>query len=91
MRYRKKPVVVDAIRVPDIGKSTCNEFFEALRVLGANASPDRIMLPMDDHIVIHTLEGEMRANPGDWIIKGVMGEFYPCKSDVFEATYEPQP
>jgi len=39
--------------------------------------------------VIHTLEGDMVANPGDWIITGVKGEVYPCKDDVFRATYEP--
>lgn len=39
-------------------------------------------------ILIPTLEGEMRASPGDWIIKGVQGEFYPCKPDIFTATYE---
>lgn len=41
-------------------------------------------------ILIPTLEGEMRAGPGDWIIKGVKGEFYPCKPDVFAAVYEPE-
>lgn len=40
-------------------------------------------------IDLSTLEGTMRANLGDWIIKGVKGEFYPCKPDIFEATYEP--
>ena len=40
-------------------------------------------------LAIQTLEGVMIANPGDWIIKGVQGEFYPCKPDIFEATYEP--
>lgn len=40
-------------------------------------------------LVIHTLEGDHRASPGDYIIKGVNGEFYPCKPDVFEKTYEP--
>ena len=39
-------------------------------------------------MVIATLEGEMQAKPGDWIIKGVQGEFYPCKPEIFEATYE---
>ena len=39
--------------------------------------------------MVRTLEGHMRANLGDWIIKGVKGEFYPCKPDIFEATYEP--
>lgn len=40
-------------------------------------------------ITIRTLEGDMTASPGDWIIRGVQGEFYPCKPDIFEATYEP--
>lgn len=39
-------------------------------------------------IFVHTLEGEMRVNSGDWIIRGIKGEFYPCKPDIFEATYE---
>lgn len=38
--------------------------------------------------IIHTLEGEMTANPGDWIITGIKGEKYPCKNDIFEMTYE---
>jgi hypothetical protein len=42
-----------------------------------------------DHL-IHTLEGVMTASPGDWIITGVKGERYPCKPDIFEATYEPE-
>ena len=46
----------------------------------------------DGHVIaIDTLEGEMHADPGDWIIRGVQGEFYPCKPDIFEATYEPVP
>jgi hypothetical protein len=40
-------------------------------------------------LIIHTLEGAMTASVGDWIIRGVKGEFYPCKPDIFEATYEP--
>jgi hypothetical protein len=42
-----------------------------------------------DYIVIQTLEGKMAATPGDWIIKGIKGEFYPCRPDIFEATYTP--
>lgn len=41
-----------------------------------------------EHIAIETLEGTMRALPGDWIIRGVKGEFYPCKPEIFDATYE---
>lgn len=42
----------------------------------------------DSHMVVHTLEGDMRADIGDWIIRGVNGEFYPCEPDIFAATYE---
>lgn len=42
-----------------------------------------------EFLLIETLEGTHRANPGDWIIRGVKGEFYPCKPDIFAATYEP--
>lgn len=44
--------------------------------------------PVPEHIAIDTLEGTMRALPGDWIIRGVQGEFYPCKPDIFAETYE---
>lgn len=42
----------------------------------------------DVPMVVHTLEGDMQANPGDWIITGIAGETYPCKNDIFKATYE---
>jgi hypothetical protein len=45
--------------------------------------------PGEDFMIIETLEGDMRAVSGDWIIRGVKGEFYPCKAEIFEATYEP--
>jgi len=57
-KYRKKPVVIDAVQT-------------------------------QERVEIVTLEGTMVANPGDWIITGVKGERYPCKPDIFEATYEP--
>jgi hypothetical protein len=44
----------------------------------------------EGEIYLDTLEGTMRADVGDWVIKGVKGEFYPCKPDIFEATYEPE-
>jgi len=73
--YRKKPVIVQA-----------EEF-----------DPDHRPLPFDGHSVccfdgekwfIETLEGQMLLTPGDYVIKGVKGEYYPCKPDIFEATYE---
>ena len=58
MKYRKKPVVVEAYQT-------------------------------DKEVIIHTLEGDMKANVGDYIITGINGEQYPCKPDIFEKTYEP--
>jgi len=80
MKFRKKPVVVEAIRyLPD--GSNVDEVDAFLGgIEWKTCSP---MLA-----VIHTLEGNMLASPGDWIIKGVKGEFYPCKPDIFEATHE---
>jgi hypothetical protein len=83
-KFRKKPVVIEAIRF------TGNNCIECLLFMG---TPEHIAfnpeLHNTDHPTIHTLEGKMTASPGDWIIKGVKGEFYPCKPDIFEATYEP--
>ncbi len=90
MKFRKKPVVIDAICVPQsLATETNNWFFEALQTMGANRVGSNIIMPMRDHILIKTLEGDMRADPGDWIIKGIKGEFYPCKPDIFTMTYEP--
>ena len=77
--YRKRPVVIDAIQFKD-----CKEGLVAVMRFCPN-----IQLVGASHIRIPTLEGWMTASPGDWIIKGVKGEFYPCKPDIFEQTYEP--
>jgi hypothetical protein len=76
MRYRKKPVVIEAWH----------------NVEGA-VRPDWLQSPgvafAGDAVIISTLEGVQKANAGDWIIRGVKGELYPCRADIFEATYEP--
>jgi len=89
-RYRKKPVVVEAIRFDGTEESinTIREWasgagLSVLRPRGGDRASFHALLE------IPTLEGDMRAQPGDWIIKGVKGEFYPCKPEIFEATYEP--
>lgn len=86
MKFRKKPVVVEARRVTP---KNANEIIlwahDGLRP-EANA---RIFKDIGGGLSICTLEGYMHASVGDWIIKGVEGEFYPCKPDIFEATYEP--
>ena len=77
--YRKKPVVIEAIQYQrEDNILTVQEFVgESLKY-----NPD------DNEYYIITLEGNMKASVGDWIIKGVQGEFYPCKPDIFEKTYE---
>jgi hypothetical protein len=78
MKYRKKPVVIHALKyIPDRWEvSAPPEFFEAVSVNGAG------------HVSIRTLRGDMTVNPGDYVIRGVKGEFYPCEPDIFEMTYE---
>lgn len=88
-QYRKKPVVIDAIRWhPE--KSMPAPFHLAIiekRVGHIISKAHRADTPFD-WWAIRTLEGEMRIEPGEWLICGVKGEFYACKSDIFEATYE---
>lgn len=80
MKFRKKPVVIEAEQFTEWNKDRCFNF------VTCNKSADFL----DDKPIlkIQTLEGIMIACLGDWIIKGVKGEFYPCKPDIFEQTYE---
>lgn len=81
MKFRKKPIVVEAMQYTD---EQVNEI--VAWVGGARAM--RVNWENDAALEIVTLEGVMTASLNDWIIKGIKGEFYPCKSDIFEATYE---
>ena len=85
-KYRKKPVVIDAIRF-DGSSTSVNEIEHWMRTGVYKKSIIRTQ-DMGRKISIKTLEGEMIASMGDYIIKGVQGEFYPCKPDIFEKTYE---
>ena len=78
-KYRKKPIVIEAKRL-----SVDNQ----LKICDWIGSGNRQTFWDSGEIDIITLEGTMRAHIGDWIIKGVSGEFYPCKPDIFELTYE---
>jgi hypothetical protein len=80
MKFRKKPVVIEAVRWDG-----SNGAYEAVKALDENGAVSF------EHGGLHitTLEGTMHADIRDWIIKGVKGELYPCKPDIFEATYEP--
>ena len=77
-RYRKKPVVIDAIQFTGANHAEVAKFMGIINY-------DR----NSRGIPIATLEGELVAGPGDWLIRGIKGEYYPCRSDIFEATYEP--
>jgi hypothetical protein len=83
VKYRKKPVVIEAIRMaePETPESVA-------RWCGGKVVGDGIT-GHSYEVEITTLEGTMRAVVGDYVIKGVKGEFYPCKADIFAATYEP--
>lgn len=89
MKFRKKPVVIEAVQYDGFNKDEIDEFVG--RQLGEYVISDAAWQvgaarPITK-LVIPTLEGNMDAIMGDYIIKGVKGEFYPCKSDIFEQTY----
>ena len=77
-QYRKKPVIIEAMQLTRENQMDVSLWCSAV-------------VHYDEYLTIYTLEGTHRADFGDWIIKGVKGEFYPCKPDIFEMTYEPWP
>lgn len=90
MKYRKKPVVIDAVQFNGRNVGEIEVFIGKklkTRVFSDAAYEAGVAAPLFE-IDIETLEGVMTASPNDYIIKGVKGEFYPCKPDVFEQTYE---
>ncbi len=80
MRFRKKPVTISAAQWTGEVTEDLKALFGDTEIVVKTSNP-----PM---LSIGTLEGHMLANVGDWIIRGVKGELYPCKPDIFEATYE---
>lgn len=76
MKYRKKPVVIGAMQWDGKDLLELSGFVGDAMIIGPGA------------VMIRTLEGDLRVSRGDYIIKGVQGEFYPCKPDIFEKTYE---
>jgi hypothetical protein len=89
-KFRKKPVVIEAVQW------TGQNLMEVVgSFTGRHGSVHHLKWQEYEELVareglkIFTLEGAMKADVGDWIIKGVKGEFYPCKPDIFAATYEP--
>lgn len=101
MKYRKKPVVVEARQLVGstadthavyqwVESNTLGSFEPMSRIEGREPWPASGVTidPRDGRMIIATLEGGHWADPGDFIICGVQGEFYPCKPDIFAATYE---
>lgn len=78
--FRKKPVVIEAHPWQDAMTAELRDWF------GTSEWTHDLR---NGNLYIHTLEGVMTVDVGDWIIRGVAGEFYPCKPDIFAATYEP--
>ena len=102
MKFRKKPVVIEARQLVDstadvhdvyrwVESNTLGSFEPMAVIEGRQPYPASGVSidPRDGRLIISTLEGLHWADLGDWIIRGVQGEFYPCKPDIFEATYEP--
>lgn len=83
-KYRKKPVVIEACQVSNNNVDVCVWMDE----VGNKERSEFRIDPGTGSLYIWTLEGEMKAEVGDYVIRGVKGEFYPCKPDIFEATYE---
>jgi hypothetical protein len=85
MKYRKKPVVIEAMQLTE------TNMLDVISWINKDSPPSDKSVVLQDNstnsIIIRTLEGNMAAVVGDWIIKGVMGEYYPCRNDIFQATY----
>lgn len=97
MKFRKKPVVIDAVQWTGANVQELTNFLAGFEVHIAppngEAECTKCLVRFDyttnpPKLEIPTLEGTHTASPSDWIIRGVKGEFYPCKPDIFEATYE---
>lgn len=84
-KYVKKPVVIDAFKLTE--ETSLKEIYNFFGVINDNSEKPFTIFTELGFLEIKTLEGTMRANIGDYVIKGIKGEFYPCKEDIFEQTY----
>lgn len=84
IKYKKKPVVIEALQFKsDMSVKDLNDLIDFIGMKNiVDIGRDNL------YLTIRTLEGNMIASPGDYIIKGIQGEFYPCKPDIFEQTYD---
>jgi hypothetical protein len=91
MRFRKKPVEVEAVLCADLINAFAHDW-STLPDWAAEAYEQGVIVAVrEQDLTIKTLEGDHLARRGDWIIRGVKGELYPCKPDIFEQTYERVP
>jgi hypothetical protein len=87
LKFRKKPVVIEAVKAADLLQDARNNFWAMPKwIISAYDKGDIIFA--SHQVLIQTLEGRMTGEESDWIIQGVKGEIYPCKPDIFESTYE---
>jgi hypothetical protein len=86
-RFRKKPVVIEAVQVSAM-LASIGARHTSWPAWANAAFEDRVLHVGDRTMLIKTLEGEMIGDHADWVIRGVKGELYPCKPDIFAATYE---
>jgi hypothetical protein len=93
LRFRKKPLVIEAWRWtgdPKIAASSPPEWLvDAINKEGAPNTTPGMVMRIGDQLHIATLEGVVVARPGDWVIRGIKGELYPCKPAIFDSTYAP--
>lgn len=84
MKFRKKPIEIEAVQMP-----TANGDFTRAPEWAKDAMAKGVVSYTDKHLfVVKTLEGEMTGTPGDFLIQGIKGELYPCKREIFIASYD---
>ncbi|WP_267244379.1 hypothetical protein [Streptomyces sp. PR69] len=88
-RYRKRPIEIDAIQWTGDNINAVMDFMHPQEPVHVNSLSHMRFTDADELVGIQTLEGLMVAGIGDWIVRGVRGELYPCKPDIFAETYEP--
>jgi hypothetical protein len=89
MKFRKKPVVVEAFQMTALARRDNKDWPGWLHIAWQKDRNEAgSVYPCNDFICINTLEGEHQVTPNDWIIQGIQGELYPCKPDIFAATYD---
>lgn len=90
IRYKKRPVEIDAMKFDGYNFECIALWakFYGSDILWEEGSFDNMPTPFKEQIFIQTLEGNMAAKPGDYIIKGIRNEFYPCDGDIFRMTYD---